>query len=125
MSLRSPLGRVLGLGAAGDGPSHWWAQRVSAVALALLGLWFMAAILSTDLSSHEALTAWLSSPFSAVLMLVLVVTASYHAFLGLEVVIEDYTSGGTRLVTLLLVKFVLVIVGGIGALAVLRIALGG
>ena len=125
MSLRSPLSRVLGLGAAGDGPAHWYAQRVSAVALALLGLWLLISLLTTDLSSHAALVDWLASPFSAVLMLLLVITACYHALLGLQVVIEDYSAGGTRLVGLLLAKYLLIIVGGIGVLAVLRIALGG
>ena len=89
-SLRSPLGRAIGLGSAKHGADHWWAQRVSAVALILLGLWFAASLIAHAGADHGAVVAWLRNPITAILMLLLVATTFYHAALGLQVVIEDY-----------------------------------
>ena len=125
MSLRSPLRRVTGLGSAKGGASHWYVQRVTAVALVLLGLWFVAALASLGGASHGNVVSWLASPISSSLAVLLVVTAAYHALLGLQVVIEDYVSvHGKRIVVLLVVKFALVVAAVVGALAVLRIAFG-
>lgn len=126
MSLRSPLGRVLGLGSAKGGSGHWFAQRVTAVALLILGLWFLAALLMLGPGApHAAVAAWLRSPFSAVMALLLVAVAGYHAALGLQVVFEDYISDhGTRMVVLVALKFALVVAALVGMLAVLRIAFG-
>jgi len=125
MSLRSPLRRVTGLGSAKGGASHWYVQRVTAVALVLLGLWFVAALASLGGASHGNVVSWLASPISSSLAVLLVVTAAYHALLGLQVVIEDYVSDhGKRIVVLLVVKFALVVAAVVGALAVLRIAFG-
>ena len=125
MSLRSPLGRVTGLGSAKSGAGHWYAQRVTAAALVLLGGWFVAALVSLDGASHANVMGWLASPISSALAVLLVVTAAYHALLGLQVVLEDYVADhGRRLATLLVVKFALVVAAVIGVLAVLRIALG-
>src|SRR6516162_1518099 len=87
-SLRSPLGRAIGLGSAKHGADHWWAQRVSAVALILLGLWFAASLIAHAGADHGAVVAWLRNPITAILMLLLVATTFYHAALGLQVVIE-------------------------------------
>jgi succinate dehydrogenase / fumarate reductase, membrane anchor subunit len=126
MSLRSPLGRVLGLGSARGGSGHWYAQRVTAVALVILGCWFIASLAMLGAgASHVAVTSWLSSPFSAVMAVLLVAVAAYHAQLGLQVVFEDYISDkGTRMVVLVALKFALVVAALIGMLAVLRIAFG-
>ena len=125
MSLRSPLGRVLGLGSARGGSSHWYAQRVSAVALVLLGLWFIFALVTLGGATHQNVVAWLSSPVSAALAVLLVLTAAWHALLGLQVVIEDYVGDkGTRVAVLLVVKFAFAVAAVIGVLAVLRIAFG-
>ena len=125
MSLRSPLRTVTGLGSAKGGASHWYVQRVTAVALVLLGLWFVVTLASLGGGSHAAVVGWLSSPISSALAVLLVVTAAYHALLGLQVVIEDYVSDhGKRVVVLLAVKFALVVAAVIGVLAVLRIAFG-
>ncbi len=126
MSLRSPLGRVLGLGSAKGGSGHWYSQRVTAVALVILGCWFIAsfALLGSG-APHAAVIDWLRSPFSAVMALLLVTVTAYHAQLGLQVVFEDYISDkGTRMVVLVALKFVLVVAALIGVLAVLRIAFG-
>ncbi len=125
MSLRSPLGRVLGLGSAKGGSSHWYAQRVTAIALVLLGLWFVASLASLDGASLEAVRGWLRSPVSSVLAVLFVAVAAYHAHLGLQVVVEDYVPHkGRRFALLLVIKFALVVAALVGILGVLRIAFG-
>ena len=125
MSLRSPLRRVTYLGSAKGGSGHWYAQRVSAIALVLLGLWFIFALVTLGGATHQNVVAWLSSPVSAALAVLLVLTAAWHALLGLQVVIEDYVGDkGTRVAVLLVVKFAFAVAAVIGVLAVLRIAFG-
>jgi len=125
MSLRSPLRHVTGLGSAKGGAGHWYVQRVTAVALVLLGTWFVAALASMGGASHVNVVRWLASPISSSLAVLLVLTAAWHALLGLQVVIEDYVAGhGKRIVVLLAVKFALVVATVVGVLAVLRIAFG-
>jgi succinate dehydrogenase / fumarate reductase membrane anchor subunit len=125
MSLKSPLRRVTYLGSAKGGASHWYAQRVSAVALVLLGLWLVVSLAVMGGASHAHVVAWLSSPVAAAFAVLLVCTAAGHALLGLQVVIEDYVGNkGTRVAVLLVVKFVLVVAAVIGVLSVLRIAFG-
>jgi succinate dehydrogenase / fumarate reductase membrane anchor subunit len=125
MSLKSPLRRVTYLGSAKGGSGHWYAQRVTAVALVLLGLWLVISLASMGGASHEHVVAWLSSPVAAAFAVLLVLTAAWHAMLGLQVVIEDYVGDkGARMAVLLVVKFALVVAAVIGVLAVLRIAFG-
>ena len=125
MSLRSPLGRVLGLGSAKGGSSHWYAQRVSAVALVLLGLWFIVSLATLGGVSYEQVSGWLGSPLHSALALLLVVTAAYHAMLGLQVVVEDYVADkGRRTLVLIAIKFALIVAAVVGVLAVLRIGFG-
>lgn len=125
MSLRSPLRNVTYLGSAKGGASHWYAQRVTAVALVLLGLWLVVSLATFGGASHERVVAWLSSPVAAALAVLLVLTAAWHAVLGLQVVIEDYVGDkGTRTVVLLVVKFAFAVAAVIGVIAVLRIAFG-
>ena len=81
MSLRSPLGRVLGLGTAKDGTSHWWGQRVSGAALAILGLWFVVAIAGMPGYAHADAAAFIGDPLHAVLLILLTVTMAYHSYL--------------------------------------------
>jgi len=125
MSLRSPLGRVLGLGSARGGSSHWYAQRVTAVALVLLALWFIVSLASLADASYEQVTGWLRWPLNSALALLLVVVAAWHAVLGLQVVVEDYVADkGKRLLVLIAIKFAFVVAAVVGVLAVLRIAFG-
>jgi succinate dehydrogenase / fumarate reductase membrane anchor subunit len=126
MSLRTPLGRVRGLGSAKEGVSHWWAQRVTAVALVPLTLWFVISLLSVAHADHETAVDWVSRPFNTVLLIILLITLFYHAQLGMQVVIEDYVHAeGAKLASLLLVKFVVILLAASAILAVLRIAFGG
>lgn len=125
MSLRSPLRRVTYLGSAKGGSGHWYAQRVSAVALVLLGLWLVISLATMGGASHERVVAWLSSPVAAAFAVLLVLVSAWHAMLGLQVVIEDYVGDkGRRVAALLVVKFVFAVAAVIGVLAVLRIAFG-
>jgi succinate dehydrogenase / fumarate reductase, membrane anchor subunit len=125
MSLQSPLGRVLGLGSAKDGTGHWWAQRVSAVALIPLTLWFMFSLLSLPALDYATVRVWLSFPMSGFLALLLVAVLTYHSYLGTTEVIEDYVhSAGMKVLSLLLLRFVHVLVGGASIFAIMRVAFG-
>lgn len=126
MSLRSPLGRVLGLGSASGGSGHWYHQRITAVALVILGLWFLASLAMLGAGApHAAVVQWLGSPFPAAMAILLVVVGAYHALLGVRVVLEDYVGDkGTRTVTVVAVQFALAVAALVGVLAVLRLALG-
>jgi succinate dehydrogenase / fumarate reductase membrane anchor subunit len=125
MSLRSPLGRVTGLGSAKDGTAHWWAQRVTAVALVPLTLWFVISLLSLPALDYDTVYAWASVPLSGFLSFLLVVVCAYHGYLGAVVIIEDYvTSKANKVISLVLLRFVFVVFGGACAFAILRIALG-
>ena len=90
MSLRSPLGKVLGLGAAKEGAGHWWSQRVTAVALVALGIWFVASLFALQGFDYDAVTSWIRHPVNATLLALFVAVSAYHSQLGLQVVIEDY-----------------------------------
>lgn len=125
MNLRSPLGRALGLGAAGNGTHHWWQQRVTAVALALLGAWFATCMLGLDLGDRAALVAWIARPLNAALLALLVLTAAWHSQLGARVIVEDYVHGALKVPLLVALQFLHAIAAAVGAVAVLQIAIGG
>jgi len=125
MSLRSPLSRVQGLGSAKDGTAHWWAQRVSAVALVPLTLWFALSLLSLPDFDFDTARIWLSVPISAFLAVLLVAVMSYHSYLGTIVIVEDYVSAaGMKVLILMLLRFLYVLCGGAGIFAILRVAFG-
>jgi len=125
MQFRSPLGKVRGLGSAKDGTHHWWMQRVTAVALIPLAIWFVASLVALTGEDHAAFAAWVKSPISATLLILLIGVTFHHAQLGLQVVIEDYVHReGTKLVSILLVKGAALVLAGIGIISVLRITFG-
>jgi succinate dehydrogenase / fumarate reductase membrane anchor subunit len=125
MSLRSPLGRVLGMGSAKDGTAHWLAQRVSAVALVPLTLWFVFSLLTLPALDFDTVRTWLSVPISGFLAVLLVAVLTYHSYLGTIVIVEDYvTAVGMKVLTLLVLRFLYVLCGGAGIFAILRVVFG-
>lgn len=124
MAIKTPLGRVLGLGSAKDGTGHWWMQRVTAVALVPLALWLTVSLLTLDGLDHATVIAWIARPVNGIGLILLLGAAVYHSLLGTQVVIEDYVKGGTKVATLVLVRFVHIVVLVSAAFAVLKIAFG-
>ena len=126
MSLRSPLSKAVGLGSAGHGFSHWWWQRVTAIALIPLCLWFVFSVVCLLGGSYAAAQGWLSSPINATVMLLFVLTALYHGQTGIQVVLEDYIhTKWLNLTVLLLMKFASVILAVFATISVLKVVLGG
>ena len=125
MSLRSPLGRVLGMGAARQGVHHWWQQRLTAVALVPLSIWFLVSLLTLPSLDQATVSAWMAHSSSALLLVLLVLAAAWHSRLGVAVVIEDYVHGGLKTVTLVVFSFAHLLVAAAGVLAILRVALRG
>jgi len=125
MSLRTPLGRVLGLGSAKNGTDHWWAQRVSAVALIFLGGWFGYSLVRLESQTYLDVIRFIGQPLNAVLLALLSLTLAYHSYLGVQVVIEDYVhTPGTKVVSLLLSRFAHVFVAIAAVYAILIIGIG-
>jgi succinate dehydrogenase / fumarate reductase membrane anchor subunit len=123
--LRSPLGRALGLGSAKEGVEHWWLQRVTAVALLPLSLWFVAALLAHLGADYQTAAAWLRSPLAAVAMILLVIATFVHMALGVQVVIEDYVHHeSAKVASLLLLRLACWALGAAALFAVLRVAFG-
>ncbi len=126
MSLKSPLGQVRGLGSAKEGVQHWWVQRVTALALIPLGLWFVISIIFMAGADHADMVEWISSPFSAAIALLVIVATFWHAMLGVQVVIEDYVHKEAMKIALLLaVKGLLLLLGLACALSVIVLLVQG
>ena len=126
MSLRTPLGRVRGLGSAREGVAHWWGQRLTAIALVPLTLWFVVSIAALAGADHGAVVAWLRAPVSAILMVLLIAVSFHHLQLGLQVVLEDYVqTEGLRLAAIIGVKFAAAAFALAAVFAVLKVAFGG
>lgn len=127
MNLRSPLSHVLGSGSAKEGTEHWWQQRVSAVALLVLGIWFMySLVLFNSVEFEYAIVAnWASQPLNSVMLTLLVLTLGFHSSLGIQVIIEDYVHGSMiKVVALILNKFTHIFVALTAVFAVFRLASG-
>jgi succinate dehydrogenase / fumarate reductase membrane anchor subunit len=90
MSLRSPLGVVLGRGTARNAVHHWWVQRMTALALLPLTVWLLSGLVRLPLTDFATVTAWISLGWNPVLMSLLVLVACWHSSLGVQVVVEDY-----------------------------------
>lgn len=126
MSLRTPLGRVLNHGSARDGVSHWWRQRLGAVALIPLTLWFVFALLGLPSLDYLTVRAWMGSGWTPVFMVLLVGTLCHHSWLGVQVVIEDYIHGkGLKAAALGGSSLVHALLAAAGIFAVLKIAFQG
>jgi succinate dehydrogenase / fumarate reductase membrane anchor subunit len=124
VSLRTPLGRALGLGTAKDGTEHFIAQRISAIASVFLGCWFLYAMATIESMAFLEVTRFIESPLNTVLLSLLCVTVAYHSYLGVQVVIEDYVQGhGLKLVSLIASRFAHVFLAIASVYAVLQIGL--
>jgi len=123
--MRSPLARAMGFGSAKDGVEHWWMQRVSAVALVPLTLWFVASIIAHTGSDYAAFIAWLRTPLATIFMILLLIALFYHTALGLQVVIEDYVHSEFKFAALVAVHLGCFALAATGIVAALRLAIGG
>lgn len=125
MSLRSPLSKATGLGSAKHGFSHWWWQRVSAIALIPLSLWFVYSVVALFGANFLAAEAWLSAPINATLMMLFVLAALFHGQTGLQVVIEDYVhTKWLNITLLLLIKFASAALAMYATISVFSVVLG-
>lgn len=125
MSLRTPLGRARGLGSAKEGTQHWWAQRLTAIALIPLCLWFIYSIVCMTGMQHDVVVDWIKSPVVTVLLLLLIFSLFYHAQLGMQVVIEDYIDCEVlKITSIILNKFVMLFAGLASIVAILKVFLG-
>lgn len=123
--MRSPLGRAIGLGSAKEGVEHWWLQRLTAVALVPLTLWFVIAIIRFAGADIDTVRDWVGSPLPAILLVLLLIAIFWHASLGLQVVIEDYVhTEFTKLGLLIVVRLACFALAVAGVFAVLGMAVG-
>jgi succinate dehydrogenase / fumarate reductase membrane anchor subunit len=118
----SPLGRAIGLGSAKSGVEHWWAERVSAVALLPLALWFVATVIGHVGSDFTTFVAWLRTPVVTVLMILLLIFLFHHAALGLQVVVEDYVHSGLKFAAIVAIRLCCFALAVAGIVAVLEVA---
>lgn len=122
--MRSQLGRARGLGAAKSGLHHWWAQRLTAIALVPLTLWFIYSVLSLHGATHPALLAWMQNPLHLVLLLALIAATFHHMQLGLQTVIEDYVHADRcRMIAVLVMKAVTVLLALTALVSALKMGL--
>lgn len=125
MNLRSPLSQARGLGSAKEGVSHWWLQRLTAIALVPLTLWFVFSVARYHVSDFGTMVAWIRNPFVAVALLLYFAAMFYHAALGVQVVVEDYVGGeGAKLLFIVGAKFGLAVLAAASIFAVLKISFG-
>lgn len=126
MEMRSSLARVQGLGAAKEGPHHWWVQRATAVALVPLSIWFVISMLGLLGADHATFVAWSSTFGNLVLMILFVAALFQHAQLGVQVVIEDYVhSVPGRVAGIMLVRFAAIAGAASSIIALLLVAFRG
>ncbi len=124
--LKTPLGRVRGLGSARHGATHWWHERLTSLASLILLVWFFVSLLRLPDLGWQTVSEWLRAPLAAVPMLLLIVTVFWHLAAGLRVVVEDYVhEEGGKLAWIVLINFASLFGAGLCLFAVARIAFGG
>lgn len=122
--MKSPLARARGLGAAGEGPGHWMHQRITAIANIPLVLWFVYSVVDLAGADYITFTGWLAQPVNAILMILLILSAFYHAALGVQVVIEDYVDGEfCKMMKLIALKLFFFVLGVASIFSILKVAL--
>ena len=126
MNRGARVGDVLGRGSAREGVHQWWQLRTTSAALAVLGVWFVVAVLTLPDLGWSSVTTWIARPVNAVLLLLFVTVSTWHSALGLQVVVEDYVRGkGARVLVLVLLRFAHVLAGAAAVFAVLKLAIEG
>jgi succinate dehydrogenase / fumarate reductase membrane anchor subunit len=126
MSLRGPLGRVLGRGSAKHGVHQWWLQRVTSVALVPLSVGFVASLLALPALDYATLVGWLRHGSVALGIVLFVLVAARHSQLGVRVIIEDYVhASGLKTLALVAADFAHALGAAAAVFAVLKVALGG
>ena len=126
MNFRSPLSTARGLGSAKSGTHHWWMQRVTAIALIPLIIWFLISAIGLIGAEFDVVKAWVAQPLTSVLLILFAVAFFYHMKLGVQVVIEDYVHGeGRKLALLLAVNFAAIGLSVACIFSILKIAFGG
>ncbi|MCF6215058.1 MAG: succinate dehydrogenase, hydrophobic membrane anchor protein [Emcibacter sp.] len=124
MSFNTPISKVRGLGSARNGTHHWWMQKIAAVALVPLTVWFVASVVQMTKADYFTVISWLSSPIPAILMLIYIVIAIYHLRLGLQAIVEDYIhSEGMKVGLQFSILFGCTIIAVASIFSVLKIAL--
>lgn len=121
----SELGRVRGLGSAKEGAHHWWQQRVTAFGNLFLILWLIFSLLRLPDIGFETVRTWLQSPLVAVPMALIVINTFWHMKMGLQVVIEDYIHGASRIVSMAILHIWTFGAGGLALFSILKVALTG
>jgi succinate dehydrogenase / fumarate reductase, membrane anchor subunit len=125
-NLRTPLGRARGLGSAKDGLHHWWIQRLTALALIPLTVWFVASIVGLAGSGNEEFVVWLANPCNATIMILFLGVSLHHAQSGMQVVYEDYVSDhGWRIACIIVTKFICYGLAALGIVSTLIVTFGG
>lgn len=125
MSLRTPLGKVLGRGSAKEGVHHWWMQRLTSVALIPLTVWMVVSLVALPSLDYATVVAWISHGWTPMLLSLFIGVAAWHSRLGVQIIIEDYVHGGTKTLSLILSSFAHTLVAAAAIFATLRIAFGG
>ncbi|HEY8096341.1 MAG TPA: succinate dehydrogenase, hydrophobic membrane anchor protein [Methylobacter sp.] len=122
MDYRTPLSRVRGLGSAKSGTTHWWMQRVTAVALIPLSFWLIYFLSLSLTAPYQQTVAWLATPINSVCIVAWIIAVFYHAALGLQVVIEDYIAAeGPKIISIWAVNLAFLFLAIAALLAVFRV----
>ena len=123
--MRTALKLDQGLGSAKKGVAHWWIQRMTAIALIPLTLWFVGSLMAVADSNYSTVTGWFKNPFTTILMVSLLIAVFYHIALGLRVVVEDYVHvEGVKIAAVMTMNFACFALAATGIYATLRIAFG-
>lgn len=123
-TMKTHLARVRGLGSAKEGSHHWWMQRLTAIALIPLTVWFAISIIGIVGADHATVVNWFSSPVISIFMILFVSTMVYHSTLGVQVVIEDYIHKERwKFGLLIALKFLGITLGVVAVFSILKLAL--
>ena len=124
--MRTPLGKVRGLGSAREGTGHFWRQRLTAIANVPLTLFFVGFLVAINGAGYPDIRAALANPFVALILILMLVSGLCHMRIGMQVIIEDYVHGeGGKLALLVLNTFFTIAVGVVSIFALLKLAFGG